>query len=316
MRPEGPFHLKYRPQDFGEILGNKETITAIQNKLGEPNCPHTFLLCGASGTGKTTLARIIRKKLGCGDMDFSELNAANTRGIDTVREIYNTSGYAPVSGKCRVYLIDECHQITSTAQEALLKITEDAPKHVYFIFSTTNPEKLITTLRKRCEVYKLELLTRREIIKLLHWVMAEEAYSQEDTDFFNDVLLQIAKVSDGCPREALILLNQAITLGKGQALEMLKKHIISGESQVIQLCQQLLGPDDWSTVARTLSELDGDSEQLRRGVLTYMGKVLTSGKLDVKAIQIMKAFSVPTYDTGKNGLILASALVKSLTSPK
>ena len=286
---------------------------ALKDKLRRPNCPHTFLFCGPSGTGKTTLARIVRKELVCGDMDFVELNAANTRGIDTIREIYNNSGYAPVSGRSRVYLIDESHQITSTAQEALLKITEDAPPHVYFILSTTNPEKLITTLRKRCEVYKLELLTRREITKLLIWVLTEENYPQEDIDYFMDVIMQIARLCDGCPREALILLNQSINLTKDEALEMLKKHIISSEAQVLQLCQQLLGPDDWATVAKTLINLDGDSEQLRRGVLTYMAKVLTSGKLDVKAIQIMRAFAVPTYDTGKNGLILAAAIVKSLS---
>ena len=312
-REEAPFEIKYRPTDFDEIMGNKETVQAIKDKLGQPNCPHTFLFCGPSGTGKTTLARIVRKKFGCGDMDFVELNAANTRGIDTIREIYNTSGFAPSSGKCRVYLIDECHQITGTAQEALLKITEDVPKHVYFIFSTTNPEKLITTLRKRCTTYKLELITRREIIKLLTWAMVEEKYPQEDIDYFTDVVLKIAKIADGCPREALILLNQSVSLSKDQALGMLDKHIMSGESQVIQLCQQLLGPDDWSAVSKTLSQLDGDAEQLRRGVLTYMGKVLMGGKLDVKALKIMRAFATPTYDTGKNGIVMAAATIKALS---
>jgi DNA polymerase III gamma/tau subunit len=144
------------------------------------------------------------------------------------------------------------------------------------------------------------------------WVMAEEKYTQEDIDYFSPVTMEIARVCDGCPREALILLNQSIGLSKEQALEMLKKHIVSGEAQVTQLCQQLLGPDDWATVAKTLSQLDGDSEQLRRGVLTYMGKVLLSGKLDVKALTIMRAFAVPTYDTGKNGLIIASAIAKNL----
>jgi len=311
MRKNGPFNIKYRPRDFDEVLGNREILQSIQGNLGQPNCPHVFLLCGERGTGKTTIARILRKKLECGDRDFIELNAANTRGIDTIREIYNSSGYAPVSGKTRVYLLDECHQLTSTAQESLLKITEDAPDHVYFIFSTTNPEKLISTLRSRCETYKLEKLTRREIVKLLTWVLVEEGFPQEDTDYFAEVIVQIARVSEGIPREALVLLNQSISLSKEQALEMIKKHVVSGDAQVNQLCQQLLGVDDWATVAKTLEGLDGDSEQLRRAVMTYMRKVL-SKKYDVRAVQIMRAFSTPTYDNGVNGLWLAAALVKVL----
>jgi DNA polymerase-3 subunit gamma/tau len=284
---------------------------SIKGILEQASCPHVFLLCGERGTGKTTIARIMKEKLGCGNRDFVELNAANTRGIDTVREIYNSSGYAPTSGKSRVYLLDECHQLTSTAQEALLKITEDAPDHVYFILSTTNPEKLIATLRSRCTTYKTEKLTRREIIKLLTWVLVEEGFPQDDIDYFTEVIVQIARVSEGIPREALVLLNQSISLTKEQALEMVKKHIVSGDAQVNQLCQQLLGPDDWATVAKTLEGLDGDSEQLRRGVMTYMRKVL-SKKYDIRAVQIMKAFSTPTYDNGINGIWLASALVKVL----
>ena len=311
MRKNGPFNIKYRPSDFDEMMGNKEALAAIQAQLGQPTCPHVFLFHGERGTGKTTLARIVRKNLGCSDRDFVELNAANTRGIDTVRDIYNTSGYAPDSGKVRLYLLDECHQLTSQAQEALLKITEDAPNHVYFILSTTNPERVIATLRSRCETYKLEKLSRREVIKLLTWVMVEEDFPQDDIDYFSEVIVQIARVSEGIPREALVLLNQCITLTKDQALEMLKKHIVSGEAQVNQLCQQLLGPDDWATVAKTLAVLDGDSEQLRRGVMTYMRKVI-SKRWDTRAIQIMKAFSTPTYDNGINGLWLAAALVKAL----
>lgn len=310
-RKEGPFSIKYRPENFDEMMGNKETIMALRTQIGQPNFPHVLLLCGERGTGKTTLARILRQQLKCGDRDFIELNAANTRGIDTVREIYNSSGYAPVSGKTRVYLLDECHMLTSAAQESLLKITEDAPNHVYFIFSTTNPEKLIGTLRSRCEVYRMEKLTRREIIMLLNWVLVEEGFPQDDCEYFADVIVQIARVSEGIPREALVLLNQSIALTKEQALELVKKHIVSGETQVNQLCQQLLGPDDWATVATTLTGLDGDSEQLRRGVMTYMRKVI-SKKFDKKAIQIMRAFSTPTYDNGINGIWLAAALVKAL----
>jgi len=213
-RPDGAFNLKYRPQTFDEIHGNKDTVATIQRRLKEPTRPHVILFCGERGTGKTTLARIIRKELECGPRDFKELNAANTRGIDTVREIYDISGYAPVSGKTRVFLLDECHMVTKPAQESLLKITEDAPKHVFFIFSTTNPEMLIPALRSRCETYKLELLPRRDMVKLLNWVLAEEKYPEQDVEYFKEVVFKIAKVSGGCPREALVMLNQAVTLKK------------------------------------------------------------------------------------------------------
>lgn len=312
-REKAPFQIKYRPTTLEEIVGNKDTISALESVLNRDDKPHAYLLHGPSGTGKTTIARILKDFFKCGDRDFVEFNTANTRGIDTVRETIAQASYAPISGKSRVFLFDEAHALTSQAMEALLKIVEDCPKHAYFIFSTTNPEKLVSTLRKRCSAYKLSTLTRREIKHLLKWVMKEEGIGEEDISFFAGVLEEISGICDGSPREALVLLDQVIDLTKEEALSHIKNHLITAEASISTLCQQLLGQDDWKSVAETIKALDGDPEQLRRGIIGYLSKVLLNTG-DTAVAKMLLYFMNPYFDTGRAGLILSCFTAKKSNS--
>ena len=130
VRPTGPLHLKYRPQAWDEVRGNRVTVRGLKASLckSETIRPHVFLLTGPSGCGKTTLAGLIANEVGCNSVCFHEINAADTRGVDTIRRMISQSRFVPLLGDVTVYLFDEAQQLTSEAQNALLKISEEPPK--------------------------------------------------------------------------------------------------------------------------------------------------------------------------------------------
>ena len=146
-------HIVYRPDKFEEVIGNKITVKTIQNKIHGIEPPHAILLHGPSGCGKTTLGRIISSELGCkiNSNDFNELDIAQLTGVDTAREIRQNMSFLPMESKCRVWLLDEFHKASTSFQNAMLKALEDAPRHVYFILCTTDPEKIIKTVQTRCQ---------------------------------------------------------------------------------------------------------------------------------------------------------------------
>lgn len=209
-RPNGPLHIKYRPQTWEEIRGNEEVVEALKSLFSSrpvEERPHVFLLKGPSGCGKTTIARIIKKELGCSDLYFFEINAADARGIDSIRQMISDCRFLPWIGSTKVYVLDEVHQMTKEAQNALLKILEDTPQHVYFILCTTEPKKIISTIKTRCSTYQVSPLPASLIRDLLVWVCNEER-----KEVPNEVLNAISQTCEGSPRQALVSLDQVIDI--------------------------------------------------------------------------------------------------------
>ena len=163
-----PLQTTHRPNKLSDFIGNEALIESLTSVLArEKDKPHTFFFRGPSGCGKTTLGRIVANMVGCHDWDYHYFNASNTRGIDTVRKVLAEMTLHPSKGKVKVYHFDECHQLTGPAQEAFLKDTEDPPDHVYFIFSTTEPEKMKVTFKRRGHQGEVKPLITSQILKLL-----------------------------------------------------------------------------------------------------------------------------------------------------
>ena len=296
---------KYRPATFEEMAGagNILVAKAIKSILGRKreDVPHTFLLTGMHGCGKTTLGRIIARELGCHGMDYKEVDSADARGIDAIREIRKSVAFPPMEeSECRIWLLDECHQITKDGKEDLLKVTEEPPEHVYFILCTTNPQELSSVLRSRCVTFEVQGLTEDEMTQLLREIVIAEHKRVPD-----NVLRQIATDSLGSCRDALQILEKVIDLPRQDMLEVAKQ-TAAANNEVIELCRILLTgtSKDWLKVTKILKGLEKENpEKIRQSMLGY-SKAILMKEDNAKAFLIMDSFlRNPFYGVGNHQVI-------------
>lgn len=223
---------RYRPQLFREVIGQSVIVTTLKNALRLNHVAHAYLFCGSRGVGKTTLARLFAKALNCQSLssdfepcnrcsscldilsgqslDVLEIDGASNRGIDDIRQINETVGYAPSHGRYKITIIDEVHMLTKEAFNALLKTLEEPPNHAKFFFATTEPHKVLPTIASRCQRFELGRLQLSQMIGKLEQIAADLNRPAEP-----DALHLIAHVSDGSLRDAESLLDQLFCFSEG-----------------------------------------------------------------------------------------------------
>lgn len=295
--------IDHRPDTLDNVIGNAGTIRSIKALFENRNdkLPHAYLITGPSGCGKTTLGRIISSMLGASSFDFCEIDTADFRGIDTIRDIRKQVRLLPQDPKstCRVWLIDECHQLSKDAQNALLKGLEDAPKHVYFILCTTDPQKLLPTIQGRCTPFSVAPLNEGEMNVLLRKVCRAEKIS-----IGNEIRELIYQQSFGHPRNALKLLEKIAGLEPDEMAGVIEEEAAKLNA-AIDLARALIGNAKWKKIADILNGLkDEEEEKLRRMVLSYCNTILLKED-NYQAFIVMDEFAEPFYNTGKPGLTLA-----------
>lgn len=301
-------HLSYRPDDLDEFLGSETAIKALESKLNSEEKPHSFLITGPSGCGKTTLGRIIARKVGAllkeehplNSRNYKEMDSADFRGIDTVRSIRQQIRMSPIGGAdSRAWLLDECHQLTKDAQEALLKALEHPPNHIYFILATTEPDKLKDTLKRRCQHFQVSPFSEDLMEEFLKDIVESEEKKVPDS-----VIEQITDSSVGSPGKALIILNKIIDLPPKDMKEEIE--VVSRQlNQAIDLCRAIIKKEKWKKITAILKDLQKeDPEGIRRMVLKYCSSILLK-KEDSGAYLVMDAFRDPFYDSPYEKLVLA-----------
>jgi DNA polymerase-3 subunit gamma/tau len=220
-------YRKYRPKNFAEVVGQGHIVQTLTNSIEGNNISHAYLFSGPRGSGKTTIARIFAKAINCSapqgvepcnrcsscteimeakSMDLIEIDAASHRGVDDVRELREGVRFAPVKSKYKVFIIDECHQLSKDAANALLKTLEEPPSHAVFLLATTEAHKMIPTIVSRCQRFDFRRLQIPEIIKKLEFISKKEGVKFDDS-----ALSLIALNSRGSFRDAESLFDQCMS---------------------------------------------------------------------------------------------------------
>jgi DNA polymerase-3 subunit gamma/tau len=286
-------YRRFRPITFEQVVGQDETVKILTEKVRTNTVPHALMLSGPSGTGKTTIARILKRTLGC--EEYTEINAAESRGIDTIRSIIAVANYGVLAGKARMYVFDEAHKLTSDAQNSLLKLLEDCPPQLYFILCTTEPDGLITTIRNRCTNLALKPIHQSEMATLLSGVVLKINKQVPKSS-----LEKIVEISDGSARRALVLLEKILPLEANEQINSIESEDVKKKSESI--AKLIMAKAAWKDIASCLKDLKGEEpERIRRMILGYAGAILlnTGNK---RAYFILDAFDGNLYSSGFPGL--------------
>ena len=229
---------KYRPQKFSEVIGQEHVTRTLQNAIEQGRTAHGYIFSGHRGIGKTTVARILAMALNCRSglpkedhpvpepcgicescteiragnaVDVIEIDAATNRGIDEIRELREGARYRPARDRFKIYILDEAHQITDAAFNALLKTLEEPPDHIVFMLATTQPEDIPQTIRSRCQHFSFRAVKFDAIVAQLRDLVTREKIEADD-----DALALLAEAGDGSMRDALSILDQAIASSNGR----------------------------------------------------------------------------------------------------
>ena len=265
---------KYRPQKFSEVIGQEHVTRTLKNAIEQGRTAHGYIFSGHRGIGKTTVARILAMALNCrssekpvsepcgvcdscveiragNSVDVIEIDAATNRGIDEIRELREAARYRPARDRFKIYILDEAHQITDAAFNALLKTLEEPPGHVVFMLATTQPEDIPQTIRSRCQHFSFRAVRFEEILGQIRDIAAREQIEADE-----DALALLAEAGDGSMRDALSILDQAIACCDARLTsEIVRQLVGSAASGVLEDVMQAVARGSSEDVLRHVDAL-------------------------------------------------------------
>lgn len=261
--------VKYRPNTFEEVCGNQVTVKILKRVLELNKPKNAYLFAGPSGCGKTTCARIFANNLNGGIGDPVEIDAASNNGVDQVRAIVESANQRSLTGTYKIYIIDECHMITSAGWNAFLKGIEETPEYTIFMFCTTEPNKIPATILNRVQRFNISKIDNQEIKDRLVYICQQEGFTN-----YEDTCELISKLSNGGMREAITKLDQCADLSADLSLENSK--LVLGEApfeRMMKLTNCLIGGNEQFTLA-AIETLDQEGRNLKQFIDDYLSFVL------------------------------------------
>ena len=265
---------KYRPQNFSEVIGQEHVTRTLQNALEQGRTAHGYIFSGHRGIGKTTVARILAAALNCRStdrpvpepcgvcvscteiragnaVDVIEIDAATNRGIDEIRELREAARYRPARDRFKIYILDEAHQITDAAFNALLKTLEEPPDHIVFMLATTQPEDIPQTIRSRCQHFSFRAVKFDAIVGQLRDLVGRENIEADD-----DALALLAEAGDGSMRDALSILDQAIASASGRiTADSVRNLVGAAPAHILEEVMQAIARSASGEVLRQVDQL-------------------------------------------------------------
>ncbi|MFA5013061.1 MAG: DNA polymerase III subunit gamma/tau [Candidatus Paceibacterota bacterium] len=295
-------YRKYRPQSFRDFIGQESVVKTIENEIISGTVSHAYLFSGHRGTGKTTLARLFAKAINCENrkgaepcnecpscleinhnraIDLIEIDAASNRGIDEVRSIRESIKFSPAFLKYKVLILDEAHQLSKDAANALLKILEEPPAYAVFILATTEAHKMIPTIASRCQKFDFHKIDFKTMMKKLTIICEKEGIQIE-----KEALGLITASSEGSMRDAEAKLNQIINFFSGQKIKADDVKALLGlvdTSLLFELCDLLIKKDKAGALKFLSDNMEKslDIQEFSRSMVDYLRKLLIL-KIDSK----------------------------------
>jgi len=265
---------KYRPQKFSEVIGQEHVTRTLQNAIEQGRTAHGYIFSGHRGIGKTTVARILAMALNCrskdrpvpepcgvcescveirngNSVDVIEIDAATNRGIDEIRELREAARYRPARDRFKIYILDEAHQITDAAFNALLKTLEEPPEHIVFMLATTQPEDIPQTIRSRCQHFSFRAVKFDDIVGQLRDLVQREKIEADDA-----ALALLAEAGDGSMRDALSILDQAIASSSGKlTAESVRDLVGAAPAHILEEVMQAVAAGKSDEILRQVDHL-------------------------------------------------------------
>jgi DNA polymerase-3 subunit gamma/tau len=283
---------KYRSQTFDDVVGQDPIAQTLKNAIKTDRVAHAYLFTGTRGVGKTTMARVLAKALNClavnepttepcckcdsciavnlgEDIDVIEIDGATNNGVEQVRELRQNAIYRPARARFKIYIIDEVHMLTVPAFNALLKILEEPPNHVKFVFATTEPNKVIPTIQSRCQRFDFSNIGPTKIAEQLKFILEQEKIKYEE-----DIILPLAKMANGSMRDGLSLLDRLISTGiEPLSVALLEQFLGQPNSEKIWNLIRQIGDSDAAGTLAAIEDLTNtgiNEVQIVDSLIDYM----------------------------------------------